>query len=74
MIIKERRERLVGKDNYLLHMISLLVGLIYIVAHLCLIFVAFSSLRVMPDSVYQTTWAKYFPDITREFQYEFLLI
>ena len=55
-------------------MISLLVGLIYIVAHLCLIFVAFSSLRVMPDSVYQTTWAKYFPDITREFQYEFLLI
>jgi hypothetical protein len=36
-------------------------GIIYLLARLCIFAVAFSTLRVMPDSVYETTWAKYFP-------------
>ena len=32
---------------------------IYVGSRLCLIALAFASLRVMPEGVYQTTWTKY---------------
>jgi hypothetical protein len=36
-------------------------GIIYCLARFILIGLAFSSLRAMPDSVYQTTWASNIP-------------
>ena len=44
-----------------IHFLMLPTTVIYLLARLCIIAVAFSTLRAMPASVYQTTWAKYFP-------------
>ena len=36
-----------------------LITSIYVSSRLCLIALAFASLRAMPEGVYQTTWTKY---------------
>jgi hypothetical protein len=38
-------------------------GIIYCLARLSIIILAFSSLRAMPDSVYKTTWAIAIPNV-----------
>ena len=38
-------------------------GIIYCLARLTVLALAFSSLRAMPDSVYVTTWTKYLPSL-----------
>ncbi|KUJ13376.1 uncharacterized protein LY89DRAFT_785094 [Mollisia scopiformis] len=44
--------------------ILLTAGIIYCLARLSIIALAFSSLRSMPDSVYKTTWAKDIPNVS----------
>ena len=45
----------------LIQWMSPLMGVVYAVSRLTVIALAFSSLRDMPETVYRTTWAKYFP-------------
>lgn len=44
-------------------MIFIASTVIYAVARVCVIAVAFSTLRKMPESVYCTTWARYIPNV-----------
>ena len=43
--------------------IFLVVGLIYVVFRLLIILLSFISLRAMPDTVYDSTWAKNLPSV-----------
>jgi len=77
LLLKNKNEGPITTDNFpnakqwkraklqhrLLKYISPLVAAIYMIARICIIAVAFSSLRAMSDSVYQTTFAKYFPSL-----------
>lgn len=56
-----RQKRMRKRREQWIHYTSIPASLIYILARFCVLAVAFSSLRAMPDSVYETTWAKYFP-------------
>jgi hypothetical protein len=43
--------------------LSLALGSLYCISRLLLIILSFTSFRAMPDSVYDTTWAKNIPSV-----------
>ncbi|KAI0403407.1 hypothetical protein F4802DRAFT_572072 [Xylaria palmicola] len=50
-------------DTWINNGIIYVTGIIYCLARLSIIGLAFSSLRWMPDSVYLTTWTQYIPSV-----------
>ena len=58
-----RTRRQFAKDTRqrLLRRYSPMIAILYTAARFLIIALAFSSLRAMPDSVYQTTWTRYIP-------------
>jgi hypothetical protein len=52
-----------GYDKSFFGQLNLLFGLLYVIFHLLIITLSFTSLRAMSDSVYDTTWARNIPSV-----------